>query len=116
MSFLDKVKNAATTVAAEAKKGTVQLQTKVEQGQLRKKADEQAKALGYLIARQRSQGVQPGDEEEITRAVSEISDLDTQIKAEQEEAAAKVAGIGTAGTDGAEDGGASAAEPPPPAP
>ena len=60
MSFLDKVKQAAEKAAEGAKKGTAQVKEKIELGQLRKKADEDAKQLGYLIVRERSDGTPAG--------------------------------------------------------
>src|SRR5438552_4138216 len=62
MSFLDKVKQAAEKAAEGAKKGTAQVKEKIELGQLRKKADEDAKELGYLIVRERSEGAPAGAE------------------------------------------------------
>ncbi len=100
MSFLDKVKQTASQVAAEAKKGTAQVQTKIEQGQIRKKADEAAKQLGYLIVKERTEGTPAGDERD--RLVSEIVALEEQLAA-----AAKPA-------EGEEEGGGAAPEAPAP--
>ena len=79
MSFLDKVKQTATQVAAEAKKGTAQVQSKIEQSQTRKKADEAAKRLGYLIVKERTEGAPAG--EEADRLVAEIAELEKQLEA-----------------------------------
>ncbi len=88
MGLLDKVKETAGKVAAEAKKagekaaveakkGAAQLQTKVEQAQLRRKADDRAKELGYLVYRERSGGAAAGQEAD--RLVAEIADLERRI-------------------------------------
>jgi hypothetical protein len=82
MSFLDKVKAAAQDVGTAAKKGTAQIQGKIEQGQLRKKADDAARQLGYLIVRERTDGTPAG--EEADRLVQEIVGLEAQMKAEAE--------------------------------
>lgn len=91
MGFLDKVKAVATDAATAAKKGTAQIQGKLEVGQLRKKADESAKQLGYLIVRERTDGTPAGGEAD--RLVAEIVALEAQIEAEQAETAAKVEGV-----------------------
>src|SRR5712691_9597250 len=88
MGLLDKVKAVAKDVAVEAKKGTATLQGKLETGQLRKKADENAKQLGYLIVRERTDGTPAG--EEADRLVGEIAGIEAQIKTEQDETAAKI--------------------------
>jgi hypothetical protein len=88
MGLLDKVKAVAKDVAVEAKKGTATLQGKLETGQLRKKADEAAKQLGYLIARERSEGAAAG--EDADRLVGEIVAIEAQIKSEQDDTEAKI--------------------------
>jgi hypothetical protein len=80
MGILDKVKAAAEKAAAEAKKGTAQVQSKIEHGQVRKKADEAAKQLGYLIVAERTHGVPAG--EDADRLVQEIQALQAQLEAE----------------------------------
>lgn len=77
MSLLDKVKSVAQDAAAAAKKGTAQVQEKMEQAQLRKKADDAAKQIGYLIVRERTKGEQAGGE--VDRLVSEIVALEAQL-------------------------------------
>lgn len=86
MSLLDKVKETAKQAAADAKKGAAKVQSKVEQGQLRRKADESAKQLGYLIFRERTKGEPAG--EEADRLVEAIVDLEQQIEAEAAQRAA----------------------------
>jgi hypothetical protein len=75
MGFLDKAKAAAEKVAEEAKKGTAQVQDKVEHTQTRKKADDLAKQLGYLIAKE---GTGTGDAD---RLVAEIQVLEAKLAA-----------------------------------
>ncbi len=77
MGLLDKAKAAAGKVAEEAKKGTAQVQDKVGQAQTRKKADDLAKQLGYLIVKERGGG-EPADEE-ADRLVGEIQALEGKL-------------------------------------
>jgi hypothetical protein len=77
MGLMDKVKAQAQNVAAEAKKATAQGKEKVEQIQLRKKADEAAKQLGYLVHKERTGGAAGGADAD--RLVAEISDLERQM-------------------------------------
>lgn len=80
MGLLDKVKAQAQNVAAEAKKATDKAQDKVGQMQLRKKADEAAKQLGYLVHKERTGGAAAGADGD--RLVAEITDLEAQMAAE----------------------------------
>ena len=84
MGLMDKMKAQAQNVAAQAKSAAGQAQEKMEQAQLRKKADEAAKKLGYLIHKERTGGAAAGAEAD--KLVAEISDLERQI-AEDDEAA-----------------------------
>jgi len=77
MGFLDEAKQVAGQVGEAAKKGASQVQSKVEQTQTRKKADEAAKRLGYLIFKERTEGVPAG--EEADRLVAEIKELERQL-------------------------------------
>jgi hypothetical protein len=85
MGILDKAKAAAGKVAEEAKKGTAQVQDKVGQAQARKKADDLAKQLGYLIVQERSGGPPAGAEAD--RLVGEIRDLEAKLAAASEDGA-----------------------------
>lgn len=85
MGLMDKVKAQAQNVAAQAKNAAGQAQDKMETIQLRKKADEAAKQLGYLIHKERTGGAAAGAE--VDTLVAEISDLERQM-AEDETAAA----------------------------
>src|SRR3712207_2308304 len=87
MGFMDKVKAATQDVATQAKKATSQAQTKMEEGQVRKKMDEAAKNLGYLIYRERAQGTPAGAQADTY--VSEMQGYESQINQLQAQAAAQ---------------------------
>lgn len=80
MGLMDKMKAQAQNVAAQAKTAAGQAQDKMEQMQLRKKADEAAKQLGYLIHKERTGGAAAGAEAD--KLVAEISDLERQMAEE----------------------------------
>ncbi len=77
MGILDKAKAAAEKVAEEAKKGSAQVQGKMEHAQMRKKANELAEQLGYLIVKERSGGEPAGPEAD--RLVGEIQTLEAKL-------------------------------------
>jgi hypothetical protein len=79
MGFIDKLKETAQDVATEAKKATAQGKTKLDQMQTRKKADDAARRLGYLIHAERTKGVPPGEESD--RLLAEITQLEAEITA-----------------------------------
>jgi hypothetical protein len=81
MGFMDKIKEAAQDVATEAKKATAQGKTKIDQLQTRKKADDAARRLGYLIHAERTTGSVAGAEAE--RLVLEITQLEEEIAVAQ---------------------------------
>jgi hypothetical protein len=105
MGFMDRVKEAAQDVAVEAKKVSAQAQGKLEEAQLKRRMDDQAKQLGYLVYRERTQGVV--EETESERLVSEITSLELQL--------AQAAAHSRAKQDEAARGGSAAPAPPPPA-
>jgi hypothetical protein len=124
MGLMDRVKEAAQEVAVEAKKVSAQAQGKIEETQLKRRMDDNAKQLGYLVFRERTQGVPAGTEAE--RLVSELTSLELQIakaaadaRAKQEAASAPKApeaeASPPAGSRGPEPG-TTAVTPPPPAP
>lgn len=80
MGLMDKVKAAAQDVATQAKSATAQAQTKIEQTQTRKKADEAAQKLGYLIHRERTEGVPAGAEADAL--VAQITSLEAELAAQ----------------------------------
>ena len=77
MSFLDKAKAAAKDAAAVAKKGAAIAKDKAGDAMLRRKADDAAKQIGYLIHTERTGGASAGGE--IDRLVQEITSLEAQI-------------------------------------
>jgi ubiquinone biosynthesis protein UbiJ len=77
MGFMDKVTAMAQDVAAEAKKAAEVGKVKVDQLQLKRKQDEAAKQLGYLVHTERAKGTPGGAE--IDRLIAEISTLQSQI-------------------------------------
>jgi hypothetical protein len=87
MGFMDKLKVAAQDVATEAKKATAQGKTKLDQMQTRKKADDAAKRLGYLIHAERARGAASAGPQtegvaagaEVDRLVAEITQLEAEI-------------------------------------
>ncbi|MGZ8611798.1 MAG: hypothetical protein ACXWX0_05935 [Actinomycetota bacterium] len=76
MSWLEKVKK----VAGDA---TTQVQSKVEHAKTRKKADDAAKQLGYLVFRERTGGAAAGDEAD--KLVAEIKAAEEALAAAPEE-------------------------------
>jgi hypothetical protein len=78
MGLMDKMKAAAQDVATGAAKATEKGKSKVEEVQLKRKQDEAAKQLGYLVHAQRTEGGAVSGED-IDRLVFEISSLQTQI-------------------------------------
>lgn len=86
MGFMDKMKSAAQDAATQAKKATSSAQTKMEEGQVRKKLDEAAKKLGHLVYRERTQGTPAGAEADT--AVAEMQGLEQKIQELQAQAAA----------------------------
>jgi hypothetical protein len=79
MGLMDKVKQVAGEMGEAAKKGASQVQTKVEQTQLRRKADDAAKRLGYLVYRERTGGGSAAGD--VDALVAEIKDAEAQLEA-----------------------------------
>jgi Tfp pilus assembly protein PilV len=78
MGLLDRVKHVAGEAADVAKKGASQVQSKVEQTQVRRRADEAAKQLGYLVAHERRGGaVATADAD---RLVTDITDAEAELE------------------------------------
>ena len=93
MGFMDKIKEASQNVAAEAKKATAQGKEKLEDMQAKKKMDEAAKKIGYLVYREKTEG---------TPAGSEVDTLVTEMTAHQatiDEDSRAAAPDASAGTD-----------------
>jgi hypothetical protein len=80
MGLLDKAKDLATKAAEEAQKAAGAAKDKVDDVQARRKADDMAKQLGYLIVRERTDGAPAG--EEADRLVAEITAVEAELAAE----------------------------------
>jgi ribosomal protein L12E/L44/L45/RPP1/RPP2 len=111
MGFMDKMKTAAQDAATQAKKATAGAQTKMEEGQVKKKMDESAKKLGYLVYAERTQGTPAGADADT--AVSELQGLEQKLKELQTQAAETPAASPEASAPAAAD---PAAAPPPSTP
>ena len=81
MSLTDKAKEVTGKAVAEAKKGAAKVQEKVENVQLRQKANGLAKEIGYLVVKEK--GGEPAPAGEIDRLVAEITSIEEQIKADR---------------------------------
>jgi len=79
MGFLDKVKEAASDVAAEAKKGADQVKGKMDDAALKRKGDDLAKQLGYLIYKERRHDKPAG--EEADRLILELAEVEKTLEA-----------------------------------
>lgn len=77
MGLLDKAKDLASKAAEEAQKAAGAAKDKVDNVQARRKADDLAKQLGYLIVRERTDGTDAG--EEATRLVTEITVIEATL-------------------------------------
>jgi hypothetical protein len=97
MGFMDKVKAAAQDVASEAKQATAKAQTKMEQSQTRKKIDDLAKQLGYLVYREKTQGTPAGADAD--KLVADMGELEQQLAASQAGATSAADASESAGGD-----------------
>lgn len=100
MGFMDKVKAAAQDISVEAKKATAQGKEKIDEMQTKKKMDDAARRLGYLIFRERAEGTPAGSDAETL--VAEITELQKKLAAERDEAVPTQANtpVETGGTGG----------------
>ena len=96
MGFMDKIKEASQNVAAEAKKATAQGKEKLGDMQAKKKMDEAAKKIGYLVYRERTEGTPQGSETDTL--VAEMKELQVQIDENGAAAAAAAPDASTGGT------------------
>jgi len=78
MGLMDKLKEAAQEGAEAAKKGMTVAKERVDDVQARRRADELAKQLGYLVVRDRTKA---SSGEEADRLVSEIVKIEDSIAA-----------------------------------
>ena len=83
MGLMDRLKETAQEVAGEARKATVQAQGKLTEVQLRRKMDDSARQLGYLVYRERTHGTPSGSDADTL--VNRMVDLDEQLRRQQEE-------------------------------
>ena len=84
MGLLDKVKETAAKAAEGAKKQTASVKDKLGDAQLQKKADENAKQIGYMVVKERTSGESDGGE--IDRLVQEIAAIEVKIAEGPEQA------------------------------
>jgi hypothetical protein len=77
MGLMDKLKETAQEVAGEARKATVQGKGKLEEIALRRRMDDSARKLGYLVFRERSQGTPSGTEADAL--IADMRELEDQI-------------------------------------
>ena len=77
MGFLDKVKETAAKAGEGVKKGTSSVRDKMEDSQLRKKADENAKQIGYMVVKERTEG--ESNPAEVDRLAQEIVAIEAKI-------------------------------------
>ena len=82
MGFMDKVKQAAQDVSAEAKKATAQGKEKLGGVQTKRKMDDAAKRLGYLVYAEKTKG--ESKTAEIAAIVAEIGDYETELAAQDD--------------------------------
>src|SRR5262249_41020208 len=81
MSLTDRAKELTEKAVAEAKKGAAKVQEKVENVQLRQKANGLAKEIGYLVVMETAGEQVPGGE--IDRLAAEVRSIEDQIKADR---------------------------------
>ncbi|CAN5684427.1 hypothetical protein BH24ACT26_BH24ACT26_02080 [soil metagenome] len=84
MGLMDRLKETAQEVATEAKKAGVQAQSKLGEVQLRRRLDDSAKQLGYLIFRERAQGTPAGSDADTL--INQMRDLEEELARQQEAA------------------------------
>jgi hypothetical protein len=77
MGLKDKLKEAAQDLATETKKATAQAQGKLEEVTLRRRMDDAARRLGYLVFRERIKGTPTGSDADTL--VDQMRVLDEQI-------------------------------------
>ena len=100
MGLMDRLKETAQEVAGEARKAGAQAQSKLGEVQLRRRMDDAARQLGYLVYRERALGTPAGSDADTL--VNRIAELDEQITRQQEETrqATKPEPLTPEGTDG----------------
>jgi hypothetical protein len=94
MGLMDKVKQVAGDMGEVAKKGASQVQTKVEQTQRRRKADDAAKRLGYLVYHERTGAGAGADGGDADALIEELREAEAQIDAANASEASGAAPVG----------------------
>ncbi|MFN2489634.1 MAG: hypothetical protein ABR529_07840 [Actinomycetota bacterium] len=84
MGLMDRLKGTAQDVASEARKAGVQAQEKLEEVKSRRKTDETARRLGYLVYRERTAGTPAGSDADAL--VNEMRELEEQEERRQQAA------------------------------
>lgn len=79
MGLFDKAKDLASKAAGEAQKAADAAKDKVDDVQARRKADDLAKQLGYLIVRERTDGTAASEEADLL--VTEITAIEASLAA-----------------------------------
>ncbi len=104
MGLLDKVKSTATQAMAGTAQVTSQVSTqvsaKVEQVQLRKRADDAARQLGYLLVREREGAAL--DQAEVDRLVGVVQGAEAQIRRAADHPTSEGAARAESGSGGSE--------------
>lgn len=98
MALVDELKDRAGRFATEARKLAAQAQTRVDVLQLRRRADHEAKELGYLVYRQRT-GKEPADDQKVATRVEAIAELERRIAEAEQRLRGETAGGTAAGAE-----------------
>lgn len=119
MGFMDKLKETTEKAGEGVKKGAASVKDKVGDAQLQKKIDDNARAIGYLILAEKTEGSAPPPGE-IDRLVNEIVEYRRQIAEvpdalQQGEAGGAVQAESAPATSGERSATATPPAPPPPA-
>jgi hypothetical protein len=77
MGVKDSFKKSAQGMAGEARRATARGKAKVEEAALRRRLDEHAKRLGYLLFRERTQGTPAGADADTL--IADMRALEDQI-------------------------------------
>jgi len=92
MGFLDKVKDAATKAADQAKHATAVGKEKLEDARLQKKINELCQEIGELVVAQKRNEAPEDAPAQIDAKVAEIADIEKQMEANDAAAAADGSG------------------------
>jgi hypothetical protein len=81
MGLMERLKSTAQDLALETKKATAQAQGKLEEVALRRRMDDAARRLGYLVFRERAKGTPAGSNAD--EVLQEMRALDEQMTAQE---------------------------------